>query len=191
MRSWIRPRLCVVVLTVAAVVVCGVHLVKVARAPRIGPEETGAVQWLLEENRRSEDLDSRLAVAHRLRLAKRELAAEVMAGRLTLREAAGRCHSLDLQTPNFNWEAFLRNNPGQSEGECYCWQVIRYVEELLGDRPSEAAEVCARLEAELQGYREPDGTIRLPLPNKDRIKPVEEALRLPTADHAGAVRDDR
>jgi hypothetical protein len=129
-----------------------------------GPGPRAGLGWLHAEHQRATELEARIA-ASRLRLSfKKETAAEVVAGRLTLREAAARLREADERSPEFNREAFRSLVPGRTDEERYGRQVIRHVEGLLNDRPGEAAEVVARLEAELREYLSSGGETSLPAP---------------------------
>jgi len=103
-------------------------------------------------------------------IAKRRLAREVIAGRLSLWQAAAQFGALNRQTPQ---EADLsridpyvqppRLPPGTEE-ERLCWQVISYVETEQENEPGRAGSVVARLEAELHEGLRKQGRIRLPAP---------------------------
>src|SRR5262249_26386093 len=105
-----------------------------------------------QEQRRGEELDARLADAVRRSEVTMATGAGVIAGRLTLREAAARYRALARGNPDFPWETFRRTYAGASDEERFCRQVIDAVQMELKDQPDEAAEVVARLEAELQEH---------------------------------------
>jgi hypothetical protein len=81
--------------------------------------------------------------------AKREAVAAVIAGRLTLREAAHRFHDLDEACPNFNRAEFRRSHLGATDEERYRRAVVEYVRQELQARPEQGQEVLRRLEVEL------------------------------------------
>ena len=81
--------------------------------------------------------------------AKRALAREVIAGRLSLQEAAARCRAVSVANPYFNESAFRVIYAGDSEEERWCRCVICFVGGELRGKPERAA-VTARLEAELR-----------------------------------------
>jgi hypothetical protein len=112
--------------------------------------------------RRSEELDAQRERLRHWQEGKREAVRAVIAGRMTLLEAAARFRELDRQLPEFKWDLFRRAYPGSSDGERHCRHVIAATEAELSKRPDEAAEVMARLEAELQEHLQRDGTIQLP-----------------------------
>ena len=120
----------------------------------------------MEEQHRDDSLEGRLADAFRRSERRQALARELLAGRLTLREAAARSRALAEADPDFRWYVFRQTYAGASDAERHCRHMIAAVAEALRDRPAEAAEVVARLEAELQEHRKRDGTIRLPEPQR-------------------------
>ena len=96
--------------------------------------------------RQGAELDG-VSQAVRRRLAERErLAGDVIAGRLTLLEAAARFRDLDEQNPGFDWGIFRSTYAGASDDERLCRQVLAFVESEPG-----GTAVLGRLEAELQG----------------------------------------
>src|SRR5262249_23106359 len=115
-----------------------------------------------QEQIRREELDARLADAVRRAEVTVATVEGVIAGRLTLREAAARYRALARGNPDFPWETFHRTYAGASEEERFCRQVIDAVQKELRDQPDEAARVVARLVAELEELLERDGIIRLP-----------------------------
>jgi hypothetical protein len=70
---------------------------------------------------------------------KQEAVAAVIAGQLTLLEAATRFRAAGCPRPD-------------ADGESACRSVIGWVHLALCDRPERAEEVSARLERELQKY---------------------------------------
>jgi hypothetical protein len=116
---------------------------------QIGPEE--------------EELDRRLQVTVRRNMRKEEAIGELLAGRLTLVQAAARFRDADAAVPA-EWR-YVRPDtaPGPGEGERRCREVIARVRLwLANNQPPQAAEVTARLEAELQHLLDKDGVVRLP-----------------------------
>lgn len=86
---------------------------------------------------------------------------ELLAGRLTLVQAAAQFRDVEEDHPVSWWPQNAAT--GSAEGERLCRMVIGratgWVESHL---PSQAAAVAARLVAELEEHRSPDGTVRLP-----------------------------
>ncbi len=95
----------------------------------------------LEE--RWQDLTQR--VARRQRFCR-----ELIAGRLTLREAAAQFQQLDAASKTFNWAHFRARVPGATDEEKQCHVAIEQVRSLLGGDPEQERAVTRRLEAELQ-----------------------------------------
>jgi hypothetical protein len=95
---------------------------------------------------------------------KQRLAGEVIAGRLSLREAAARFRGLDGQPPAACGEGLRATFPGASDDECRCRAVLSYVRVETSLRPGADPAVADRLEAELRGLLE-RGDLRLPGPD--------------------------
>jgi hypothetical protein len=85
----------------------------------------------------------------------------VIAGRLSLLEAAARFRDLDEQPPAARREVLRCAYPGASDDECRCRAVLQYVWVEARDRPGADPAVAKRLEAELRGLLG-HGDVRLP-----------------------------
>jgi hypothetical protein len=110
-----------------------------------------------------DDLDVALAVLVQSEEAKAAVTEEVIAGRLSLAEAAARFRALEAGRPNRHCRAPQERFPGDSEGERLCREVITHVRTRLGaEDPARARQIIARLEADLRGLLARDGTVRLP-----------------------------
>jgi hypothetical protein len=114
-----------------------------------------------ELRQRGEELDrNREALLRRIE-AKEAVVAELVAGRLTLLQAAARFRALKGDPPGV--AELFPPEWGRSEGERLCREVMVWVNGWLAERaPERAAAVAARLEAELRQHRDPSGTVRLP-----------------------------
>lgn len=133
-------------------------------ADRDPPQRAGAPP----DDAPDEELErQRLALLRHIE-AKRAVARELVAERLTLREAAARFRDLDRDAPEIYWRGFPYLYPGRSEAERYCRQVIDCVEGELGltveggsrAQPGVAA-IAARLRQELDQHLAA-GTLTLP-----------------------------
>jgi hypothetical protein len=86
---------------------------------------------------------------------------DLLAGRLTLVQAAARFRAVEAGLP-VTW-APRPGAPGPAGDERLCRLVIELaVGWVKRNEPELASEVAARLEAELERHREADGTIHLP-----------------------------
>jgi hypothetical protein len=114
------------------------------------------------EQRRQADLDEQEERALRHVAQRHEVVDRLIGGRLSLLEAAARFRDLTVDSPECL--RYLRNRfPGASDEECFCRQVIGWVEIELKDRsPADVPRVVGRLEAELQEHRSRDGKVSLP-----------------------------
>jgi hypothetical protein len=105
---------------------------------------------LAEERGREEKL-KRLRDALRRRLeAKRQVAEEVIPRRQTLAEAIEQFRACDRGWPDTRFWFQTPEEVGMSKYEWDGRSVINQVQEVLVNRPAEAAEVVGRLEKELQ-----------------------------------------
>jgi hypothetical protein len=115
-----------------------------------------------QEARRGGWTDNEECLALQRRVgAKVRLAREVIDGRLTLLEAAARFRDLNREPPLFAWVAFRAANPGASDDELLCREVISYVHLEQRGQPGTDAGLVARLEAELNERLE-RGDLHLP-----------------------------
>jgi hypothetical protein len=112
------------------------------------------------ENHR--DVQTRLEAAQYRTAAKRGVAAEVTAGRLTLLEAAARFRDLNEAPPDSS-RYFMNYHAADAYAEHLCREVILYAEAVLVvQSPEEAACVAAYLNAELQDQLDRHGALHLP-----------------------------
>jgi len=109
------------------------------------------------------DFEGRFEAARLRILAKGQIADALVAGRLTLPEAAARLRDVDARSLDFRPAVFERAYPGNSDDERYCRAAIGWAASRLHGRPDEAPEVVVRLERELDAYLR-RGTLRLPAP---------------------------
>src|SRR5262249_40138937 len=93
------------------------------------------------EQRRGEELDRRLDDGVGRWEGRETAVQKVLAGRLTLGEAAACFRTLARENPDFRSEPFRRTYAGASDEERFCRQVIVAVQARLWDKPDEAAEV--------------------------------------------------
>jgi hypothetical protein len=108
-----------------------------------------------------EELERRRQVFLRREAAKHQAAMDLLAGRLTLLQAAAGFRDVEEALP-VTW-APRRAAPGPAGAERLCRLVMDRANAWMErNRPGRAAGVAARLEAELERRRRPDGTIRLP-----------------------------
>jgi hypothetical protein len=86
---------------------------------------------------------------------------KLLAGQLTLLEAAAQFRDVEAAQP-VTWGPRIAAT-GPAEGERLCRMVIATAKSWMEENvPAAAAHMTARLEAELEQHRRPDGTIRLP-----------------------------
>jgi len=104
---------------------------------------------LAEESGREAELQQSFEALRRQRQAKRQVAREVMAQRRSLAQAIEQFQALDRDWPEGRLRFQTPQDFGMSEYEWDGRSVIYFVQQVLADRPGEAAKVVSRLEKEL------------------------------------------
>jgi hypothetical protein len=122
------------------------------------PRGEPAVGFETDEARRADELAVRQRLVLWRTAEQQRLSRELAAGHCTLLQAASRFRALYQGDPILV-PAVRNAYPGGTEDERVCRWVITYTRTAFEDQP-EAAELGARLEAELQGHLE-RGTLRL------------------------------
>jgi hypothetical protein len=122
--------------------------------PRLASELAGEA----ERERELEALEKDIKLRARSRL---WVAEELIAGRLSLLEAAAALRDVYRRSPSFVPEAYYRDLRDRSREERYCRDLIAAVGLQLWDHPGQAEEVTRRLEAELEEHLR-RGPLRLP-----------------------------
>jgi len=120
--------------------------------------------WLrteAEEDEKTEVLKERLRVVTDRIHAKNRVSEELLAGRLTLRQAAARFRDLKREPPDY-WQTYRLVEPACLGAEEQCRQVIDWTATLVGPQTPKAVALRARLEEELEGHRRREGKITLP-----------------------------
>jgi hypothetical protein len=122
--SGIRP-----LLLVGVAVLVGA-LALLARSSWKGGDLPGGQNISSAEALRAE-LEQNLQDAMRRSQRKQRVTDRVLAGRLTLLEAAALFRALDHDATGFNWDVFSYTWPGNSDDERHCHEVIAWVYETL------------------------------------------------------------
>jgi hypothetical protein len=137
-------------LLLAGVVLAGVGALGAAanNCGNWGPPDDTALK---DELRRADELEREREVIGQRIKEKVRISAQVRAGQLTLLQAAARFRALDRDLGAFPWAAFRRLNPGGTDEERHCREVIGWVAaDMANAEPSRTREVCSALERELQ-----------------------------------------
>jgi hypothetical protein len=118
--------------------------------------------WEAEEHRASR-LDKHLRAACKGVTERVQVCRDLVAGRLTLLEAAAWFGAIDAAMPP-KWRLPCVAYPDHSEGERQCRRVIEYMDALYDEEaePGPLQAVRARLTAELQKHLDAMETITLP-----------------------------
>jgi hypothetical protein len=133
-------------------VLCGLSLYQAESdsceiAPTVSAEREDSFDFEIE---RSAALDKRFACLRRIMALKEQIVSELIVGRETLADAGTRFHQLEKITPGANHRVFQAANPGATDPERYCRQIIdRAVRKNTSDSLDHDA-LCSRLEAEFK-----------------------------------------
>lgn len=111
------------------------------------------------DERRARALEQQRAAVVRRTNRKAQVTRAVVAGRLSLLEAAACFRALELEPPAFDWALFRAAWPGDSDPERHCHEVLKYVRSAGGEN------ACDLLRAELAEHLR-RGTLHLPPPGK-------------------------
>jgi hypothetical protein len=144
MNLFLRPAAVVLCLGVLAL---GVVAFDPTYPPQVDPHLRSS---MAEELARRERLKQLEDASFRRTQAKRQVAAEVIAGRRRLAEAIEQFGTLDRQWPELSTWIKKPEELLMSPDEWGGREVLRFVQLVLADRPDEAATVAGRLEKELQ-----------------------------------------
>jgi hypothetical protein len=101
--------------------------------------------------RRAQDLENRFQTLFACSEEKHHVTLALLAGELTLAEAAGEFERLQDVSGN-PLEPLRRKFSGSSDEEVFCRYVIAWVDAELSTRPAERAAVHDRLEKELREH---------------------------------------
>jgi hypothetical protein len=149
----------VLAVAVAGLIGCGAG-VNVRLGPGSGDLPIPRLEVDLDGQRDAERERRRQVLLHR-HTARERAVREVLAGRLTLGQAAARVRAVERELPVTWGPPRTEGGPGDDERLCryvMAWAHIWVAENL----PAAADPVARRLEAELQQLRGPDGVVRLP-----------------------------
>jgi hypothetical protein len=103
------------------------------------------------QQKRGDELERKIKAVLRRLERKERIVKALLAGRLTLLEAASRFRALNQGPPEFSWDRFRDSLPGDSDDERHCYEVIEFVYNALRqDDPRRAAEVRECLRAQLR-----------------------------------------
>lgn len=109
----------------------------------------GALSSLIEEDRALQaEMDTCLERGR----VQQAIVAEVLAGRLTLRQAAARFQAAGASKPEAVLTQWRKTCPGDTDEERYCWNVLRHVCVRVRNEPEQARAVRQRLEMELPDH---------------------------------------
>jgi len=111
---------------------------------------------------------------------KKAIAEKVLAGQLTLHQAAARFEALDA-TQSPRWRAQLRTTcPGDTDEERYYWMVLRYAATAAQCSPRQARALLERLEGQLPEH------LRRRLAD-DLLSTDWHTLQCPAREHAESL----
>jgi len=113
-----------------------------------------------QEVRRRESLEVWRAELFSTWKVKDQIARDLIARRLTFREAVARFRKVDGKKldPEIYARSLRLSFPGASKEEQLCRKLIRHALELVGNKPEEEAALRERLETELEEYLQKGST---------------------------------
>jgi hypothetical protein len=154
-------------LSVAALLIAGaaglVYFGADTGSPRDSDSNSPSIAECLlgDKSPTDEETERRQQILLERNVVKDRAVRNLLAGRLTLLQAAAQFRDVDEALP-VTWVPQIAAT-GPAEGERLCRKVIAmakgWMEECV---PAQAAAETARLEAELERHRGADGTVRLP-----------------------------
>jgi hypothetical protein len=121
---------------------------------------SGEMRELEAEGRQ---LDEALRIEIRAGRAKEDVAADVIAGRVRLLDAAALFNTVDAQLNPNSLRVRLAQIPGDSDAERECRKVIDAVDYALINEPSARELIVSRLKAELQNELDRSGAVQFPV----------------------------
>ena len=125
--------------------------------------ELGEYGDTLRRGRQLDDeLQALLRVVEWRHQSRRQIARQVLAGQLSLSEAAARFRALNEQPPAIAEEAYRCYYPGRTDIEHSYHEVVRFVELTLADEGISSNAVVDRLRKELRELRPRPAQLRLP-----------------------------
>jgi hypothetical protein len=134
----------------------------IASRLELGIGEPRTPEPALDQYRRTEELERRRQLILRRYLVKEQAVRELLAGRLTLLQAAARFRNAEMAVP-VDWGPPRPDGSGPAERERLCRNVRVWARHWLEEhQPEKVVEVTARLEAELQQHRAEYGVVELP-----------------------------
>jgi hypothetical protein len=121
-----------------------------------------SVQSYLDKGSLSDaEMERRQQIYHQRIVIKDRAVRDLLAGRLTLVQAAAQFRDVEKEHPVTWWPRNAATDA--AEGERLCRVVMEKANGWVkASLPSQAAAVAALLEAELERHRGPDGTVCLP-----------------------------
>lgn len=142
-------------LTVFTLAILGVGVTQVF-ASRDKHQEQSLARWLLLEIRRADALDNRATEMSQSLEVKRAVVGDLVADRLTLREAAEQFRQADQSIEKDPAGLVADYQSPQTEEELY-HQVIIWAKTRLSNDPKQAEQVIPRLEKQMAEERRDDG----------------------------------
>jgi hypothetical protein len=141
-----------VALGAATCFLCGVLFFQSEpNTPEASPTATAERGESLDfEVSRRANLEERLVCVRHIISLQEQIASNLIAGRLTVADAATQFQELEKITPGANHEFFQRVYPGATDVERYCRQVIDRAVQIDVSAPPEHKALRSRLETEFK-----------------------------------------
>jgi hypothetical protein len=163
--SGIRP----LQLAIVAVLVGAVVLLVREGADRLRRQQDACA----EEVRRGAEIEQCVLGVQRRVAEKERLVHVLLAGQLTLLEAAACFRLLDHEPPELDWKTFCLLHAGESDEERHCREVIDHVHAVLIGTDRDGADcICECLRAELRQHSQEGPLCLQELP--PRLRPLRQ-----------------
>jgi hypothetical protein len=145
---------------------------------RLAREPEQLAEKIARLEREDAEIDRLLAIiTRRIYTTNEEVIAEVLAGRLSLLEAAARVRAAGTELPSWARPKLECLFPGSSDDERQCRRVIALIEGTLRDEPSRCGMVIGCLQAELREHLLRYGGVRLPEIDSPQAQPALGVLQ--------------
>jgi hypothetical protein len=116
----------------------------------------------MREARHAEELEWAQRATFRRMESKRQVVQDVIAGRCGLSEALAWFRGLERECPEYAAVVSKRCGPQGPDAERHYRNITALVQDLLGERPEEAAGVLRRLEEDYRRLRRRQATATAP-----------------------------
>jgi hypothetical protein len=134
----------------ATALILGAYFLFLDRDVEAGPGGSAIASLPMDEY--GQELQAQIDCSQDRNLGKRAIVQELLAERLTLRQAAAGFQELNATAPEPLLALWRKGCPGDTDEERYCWTVLRYVGAELLHQLDQGCSVRERLARELPDH---------------------------------------